>query len=360
MKILYDHRIFSVQKYGGVSRYFCELYSNLSQISGVETKISTLYNENTNYENLMHSKPFLSGINFKGKYHLVKAINECYTRYNISHKNFDVFHPTYFDTYHIGKAPYVITVYDMIYEIYSEYFPGDSIAKTKKTVVENASKIIAISESTKNDIVSIYDLDPDSITVTPLATSIGELIPADVHTPKRYILFVGNRSQYKNFKFFCESVADTLHEDKDLYLVFAGSSGFTVNEHKFLTGLDILNRSIYFPIHSDNELSTLYRNALAFLFPSLYEGFGIPMLEAMACDCPIAASNCSSLPEVGGNTALYFDPTNKDSISETVSKIIYSDDTRRRLIHNGQERIKEFSWRKTADKTLEVYSEMLE
>jgi glycosyltransferase involved in cell wall biosynthesis len=360
MRILYDHRIFSVQKFGGISRYFCELASNLSQRKGIEVKISTLYNENSYYESLTKSKPILSGINFKGKYHAVKFLNEIYTRHNLSKKKFDIFHPTYFDSYHIGKSPYVITVYDMIYEKYPCYFIGDPITEIKKTVVMNASKVIAISESTKKDIVSIYGMEPEKITVIPLATKFGEIAPSNMYIPKRYILFVGNRIWYKNFKQFCESISDILQEDMDLHLVFAGSSPFTEAEHNFLVKIGIANKTIYYPVNSDSQLSTLYRNALVFVFPSLYEGFGIPMLEAMECGCPIAASNKSSLPEVGGDAALYFDPTYSESISKVIRSIIYSDNVRRNLIQNGYIRAKDFSWTKTADATLKVYEEMLE
>jgi glycosyltransferase involved in cell wall biosynthesis len=359
MRILYDHRVLSDQASGGITRYFCELYSNLKLRTNVYPEISVLYCENVHYTDMMRSKPPLCGTNFKGKWYAVRIANELLTRYKLSSGKYDIFHPTYFDTYHIGLSPYVITVYDMIYELYPEYFVGDPIAETKKTVVENADKIIAISENTKNDIVSIYEIDPDLISVTPLATSLGDATPETIGIPPRYILFVGNRWWYKNFEVFARAMTMLLHEDSELKIICAGSSDFNTSELNLFKSLGISNSVLHCNIRSDGELSSLYRNALAFVFPSLYEGFGIPTLEAMSCGCPVVASSRSSIPEVAGTAAVYFNPEDSCNMADAVAKVIYSPKIREDLIRKGHIQNAKFSWDKTADKTLAVYEEMI-
>jgi glycosyltransferase involved in cell wall biosynthesis len=360
MRILYDHRILSDQASGGISRYFCELYSNLKQRPDVYPELSVLYCENVHYTDMMHHKPPMCGTNFKGKWYAVRIANELLTRYKLLSGTYDIFHPTYFDTYHIGKAPYVITVYDMIYELYPEYFVGDPIAQTKKTVVENADKIIAISENTKKDLVKIYGLDPKLISVTPLATSLGEVTPVYLKLPPRYILFVGNRWWYKNFKTFVTAMVSSLYEDMGLHLIFAGSWDFTRDERALFELHGISNRALHYKIESDGALSSLYRNAIAFVFPSVYEGFGIPTLEAMSCGCPVIASDRSSIPEVGGDAARYFNPENIKDMADTIARVIYSPEIREEMVRKGYEQNAKFSWSNTADRTLEVYREMLQ
>jgi glycosyltransferase involved in cell wall biosynthesis len=369
MKILYDHQIFTSQKYGGISRYFCELYSHLLTIDTIRPEISVVYSENSYYKELFHQKYSLPDqktvekyLNF-GKNIAINKINEYSSKKQISRGNFDIFHPTYYDPYflkYIKTKPYVLTVHDMIHELFPDLFKGDTTAIQKKRAIESATKIIAISDNTKIDIIKFYDVDPQKIEVIHHATLLHTLIPdSTLNLPHKYILYVGNRGAYKNFTFFINSISSLLYEEKDLYLVCAGGGVFSDNEMQLLNVLKIKKRVLHHPIADDRTLSQLYRKAILFVFPSLYEGFGIPVLEAFSCGCPVAASNCSSLPEVGGEAVNYFDPTKSDSIQKVVETIVHNNSVQESLRLRGYKRLKLFSWEKTVLNTRNVYNNVL-
>ena len=363
LKILYDHQIFSLQKYGGISRYFCELYSHLLTMDTIHPEISIFYSENTYYNKIFHNRQILPEIHFLGKTTIIKKINECYCKNQIRIGKFDIFHPTYYNPYflkNLKTRPYVLTVYDMIYELFPDMFDGDNTASQKKKVIESATKIIAISENTKIDIIKLYDIDPEKIEVIPLATSLQiPISDISLNLPKRYILFVGNRGYYKNFSFFIKSISSLLDEEKDLYLICAGGGVFLEDDMRLLDELKIKKKVLHYPIINDSTLSLLYQKAILFIFPSLYEGFGIPVLEAFSCGCPVAASNISSLPEVGGDAVIYFDPNNSDSIQKVVDNIVHNKSLQDSLRIRGYQRLKLFSWEKTALNTKKVYDNLL-
>jgi len=369
LKILYDHQIFYLQKYGGISRYFCELYSHLLKLDKIQLEISLVYSDNNYYQELFHQKINLPHkkilgrhLNF-GKNIVINKINECNSKKQISRGKFDIFHPTYYDPYFLKTLktqPYVLTVYDMIHELFPDMFKGDKTAIQKKRVIDSATKIIAISDNTKTDIIKFYDIDSKKIEIIPLATSLQRYTPdRTLNVPEKYLLFVGNRGVYKNFIFFINSISSLLFEEKDLYLICAGGGIFSDAEMYLLNDLKIKNKVLYYPIADDSALSQLYRNAILFVFPSLYEGFGLPVLESFSCGCPVAASNCSSLPEVGGEAVKYFDPRNSDSIQKVVEDIVYSNSLQDFLRIRGYQRLKLFSWEKTAMNTKNVYDNLL-
>ena len=176
--------------------------------------------------------------------------------------------------------------------------------------------------------------------------------------PEKYILFVGNRATYKNFTFFITSISSLLKSDKDLNLVCAGGSNFSLEEKELFSQLKISKKLFYFSIN-DKFLTVLYKNAVAFVFPSLCEGFGIPILESFSCGCPNILANTTSLPEIAKDAAIYFKPKDSNSILEAVSKVIYDNDLRQDLIYKGCERLKDFSWEKAVLETLRVYESVL-
>jgi Glycosyltransferase len=335
----------------------------------VQPEISVVYSENAFYRELFHQKRYFSDQKILGKYMdlgkniLIYKINKSHCKKQIYQGKYDIFHPTYYDPYflkYLKTKPYVLTVYDMIHELFPDMFEGDPTALQKKKVIECATKIIAISDNTKSDIIRFYDINPKKIEVIPLASSLQISTPdCSLNLPQKYILFVGNRGVYKNFAFFINSISSLLYTEKDLYLVCAGGGAFSDAELCFLEDLKIKMKVLHRPIINDCTLSQLYRNAILFAFPSLYEGFGIPVLEAFSCGCPVAASNCSSLPEVGGEAVKYFDPKNSDSIQQVVEEIVHNDSLQDSLRLRGYERLKLFSWEKTALNTKKVYDNLL-
>ena len=363
MKILYDHQIFTFQKYGGISRYFSELYTNFLTMDSIQPEISVVYSENSYYQKLFHNRQILPDIHFLGKTTIINKINECDSKNRITKGNFDIFHPTYYNPYflkNLKTKPYVLTVYDMIHELFPDIFKGDSTSIQKKKVIECATKIIAISENTKTDIIKFYDIDPKKIEVIPLATSLHIQTPdSTLNLPQKYILFVGNRGAYKNFTFFINSISTLLSDEKDLYLICAGGGVFSDAETSLLDDLKIKRKVLHFAVTNDSTLSQLYKKAILFAFPSLYEGFGIPVLEAFSCGCPVAASNNSSLPEVGGNAVKYFDPYNSNSIKNVIEDLVHNKGDRDSIRIKGYQQLKQFSWEKTALCTKKVYDNLL-
>ena len=174
---------------------------------------------------------------------------------------------------------------------------------------------------------------------------------------KRYVLFVGNRSWYKNFARFAEAMYPILEARPDLYVLCAGGGSFKPSDLEAMGSLS--NRYIQRGL-DDETLRQAYANAECFVFPSEYEGFGIPVLEAFACSCPLVCSNSSSLPEVAGDAAEYFDPLDVEDMSAKILKVLEDDRLREKLRALGRERLKLFDWDKTARKTFECYSRVLE
>jgi glycosyltransferase involved in cell wall biosynthesis len=164
---------------------------------------------------------------------------------------------------------------------------------------------------------------------------------------------------YKNFPFFIEALSTVFKKHDHLHLVCAGGGIFSASERYLFQSIGVLSRVHWFPA-DDATLLYLYRNAYAFVFPTLYEGFGLPVLDAFSCGCPALLSDTGSLPEIGGNAALYFDPTDKASLTATIEQILSEERLKRDLIARGRERAKLFSWEKTAAMTKKVYEAVIE
>ncbi|BDQ03132.1 glycosyltransferase family 1 protein [Ignavibacterium sp.] len=368
LKVLYDHQCFSYQEYGGVSRYFVELIKHLNSLYFAETDLSIKYSNNQylNEIDRQDIKKFLPRLKFKGKTSLLSAINKNLSKLKLAQQNYDVFHPTYYDPYFLdnlsGKS-FVLTVHDMIHELFPNAVSRwDKTSQHKRILVKEAKKIICVSENTKNDLVRILNADEKKIFVIYHANSLkynrSKKLETELNLPKRFLLYVGSRKYYKNFTFMTDAIADLLKHEKDLYLICAGGGNFSKKEINFFKELNIESKIKQIPVN-DDILGMLYTNALAFIFPSLYEGFGIPVLESFYCGCPVICSNSSSLPEIAENAAEYFEPTNKSSIYSAVGKILNDKQRREELKTLGAERLKYFNWETSALQTYEVYKNSL-
>jgi glycosyltransferase involved in cell wall biosynthesis len=389
MKLLYDHQIFYRQNYGGVSRYFCELMDQFSMDPETNFTLSLRYVQNDNLSQFpqldkywskknyfLYNNEIISSIQKKIRFNSVNFAlnflinNQGESIRSLNKQDFDIFHPTYYEPYflkYLQKKPYVLTVYDMIHEIFPNYFKTNDQTKVwKKQLIENAGAVIAISENTKQDILKFTNIDPNLIHVIYLGnpfehstiTSQIDLCLDLQSFEKPYLLFVGGRPAYKNFDFFIESIAGTLCDHEDLHVVCAGGVPFSSKEKEVFKELHILEKVHHKKIN-ESILKNLYKNARAFVFPSLYEGFGLPVLEAFSCGCPAIISNSSSLPEIGGDGAGYFNPNDTESIRIAIERVLFDDRYREDLIQKGFERQKFFSWEKTAGSTKNVYNTVL-
>lgn len=360
--------MFSIQKYGGITRYFCELIKNLP--SEHQFKLPIIFSDNHYmHENseIFKKMNFLPSKNFKGKHFVRKKlyfINQIYSRYCISSNNFDLFHPTFYDNYFLKvlKRPFIITVHDLIqFKFKDTFYKYSTIVPQMESVIKNANRIISISENTKKDIVEIFNINPEKIDVIyhgfnkrsnnkPCTNKI-------IDNFGKYILFVGDRSLYKNFKTFAEVISKLFKIEKGLKLICVGTP-FTNEEKVLLSKLRIANQTIALNVE-DSTLNELYSNALVFVYPSLYEGFGMPILEAFANNCPVCLSNTSSLPEIAGDAGVYFDPYDHESILEAIKKVLYDNSFKNQMINAGKERLADFSWKKTAEETIVSYKKTL-
>ena len=362
MRILYDHQIFSSQVYGGISRYFCELMNRFS-ICGEDFELSLRYSNNHYLKNSSFSKHkmFFEQYHFRGKNKLPNFINKQNSIKRLKLGEYDVFHPTYYDPYfleYIGSKPFALTIHDMIHEKFPKMFPtNDKTSEWKKLLASRAAKIIAISENTKQDIIKFYGIEEQKIEVIYHGNTlrVNKYINLPSGLPEQYLLYIGDRHIYKNFKSFIPSVSQLLDENKNLNVVCGGGKKFDSDEEELFKELGIRERIHHFQISDDAMLVCLYKNAVAFVFPSLYEGFGLPILEAFSCGCPVILSNTSSVPEIAGDAAAYFNPYEVGSMNEQIRKVIYDEELREELKEKGSERLKSFSWEKTAKQTKEVY-----
>lgn len=357
MNILYDNQIFTWQRFGGISRYFVELIKNLD--ADVEYKLPLFSSDNQYLEdnNLAQYRHLFGKKDFKGKKRIVSTLNNMAFDRALRRNIVDIVHPTYYDQRflgHIGSRPFVLTVHDMTHEVCASFFhANDSTSLNKKTLCKKASKIITVSHNTKKDLVELFGVNPNKIEVIHLGQSFSRSTDQTLYLPDRYVLFTGQRGGYKNFDRFVRAFA-MLH---DIDLICTGSPFSASELALFKTlGISARVRSIFV---TDSEMSELYSRASLFVFPSLYEGFGIPILEAFAALCPVALSNRSSFPEIAQGAGAYFDPSDIDSIYETMNKVISDDKLRENMTMQGAVELAKFSWQNMGRRTCETYKSVI-
>lgn len=372
MKILLDPQIYYFQKFGGISRYYTEIFSFIRHKPDSEVILPLLYSENE-YAREQHlmKESFL----MKGLYKVTSALHIStrtlqkkragrYLEQVLSKTEFDVFIPTYFDPYFLsftGNKPFVLTVYDMIHELFPEYYADQNlrIVEHKLLLMEKATMIIAVSENTKRDILNIYPhINENKIVVIYHGTSLTKDHNVTVNLPADYILYVGERANYKNFHFLLRSAAPLLQENKNLHLICAGGGSFKKEEMAVFTKMGLANQIIQKPFR-ENELAHFYAGAKCFVFPSLYEGFGIPVLEAMVCGCPVLLGHHSSFPEVAADAGVYVNLDSEEDLKNKIQLFISDEAVRQEFSLKSKEQAKKFTWSHAADQCYEVYKKAI-
>jgi glycosyltransferase involved in cell wall biosynthesis len=295
---------------------------------------------------------------------LFNIYNQFATRHQVANYRPDIVHETYYAQQSIplhSSQARVVTVYDMIHERFPEYFPGwDKTAATKQLVVARADHVICISETTRRDLLEIGNVRPDKVSVVHLGFDSPQTqgAPAEPLVDGPYLLHVGIRSGYKNFQRLLEAYASspTLHEQYQL--VCFGGGKFSNTEVRQRKKLGLAADRLVWMGGSDNVLMQLYRHAAAFVYPSLYEGFGIPPLEAMAHDCPVVCSTGGSISEVVGDAGEFFDPIDAGAIAQAIENAAGSQERTAELRALGRQRITRFTWEKCACDTHAIYSDL--
>lgn len=363
MKILYDHQIFTYQAYGGISRYFYNLSVELSKLQDLRVSIcSPVY-----INEYLKVKPpiFLQGKPVTYIPKTAKIRNLICNFLGEGHvKNFnpDILHETYYSRSNSPDflGPRVITIYDMIHELYPCLFSAkDKSSLLKKESINRADAVICISENTKRDLLKIFHVSEKKVNVVPLGfQQLEEARGSDRLLEGDYVLFVGNRAGYKNFSGLLKAFSLSPFLTKNLKILCFGGGALTVQEKNLITQLGLIG-SVIVASGDDSELARAYLDASAFVYPSLYEGFGIPPLEAMSLDCPVICSRSSSIPEVVGDAGEYFDPEKPEEIANAIERVICSSEHREKLVMNGRSQHSLFSWEKCAKDTLEIYKKLI-
>ncbi len=284
--------------------------------------------------------------------------------------HFDLCHSLAFVSPFVSSTPSVVTVYDLSFILHPTYFrPLNRIYLSWGTRVSTrrARRVIAISESTKRDLVRLLSLSPDKIDVIPPGVEPEFFVNGDGNAlerfrrtkqlPEHFVLFVGTREPRKNIPALIRAFARAKKRQKLPHqLVIIGGSGWKDQAITRTIAEIGIGRDVLLPgFVPTEELPYWYRAADAFVYPSLYEGFGIPPLEAMAAGTPVIAGNLSSLPEVVGDAGLLIDPRDEAALAEAIVRVITERELHEEMTVKGRDRARQFTWERAAQATVQTY-----
>jgi glycosyltransferase involved in cell wall biosynthesis len=362
--VLFDHSIFIEQKQGGITRYLAQLVGHLPEFGVVPKIVAPLYVSvrlpdlaaGIVWGRLMRS-PTTNGKR------LGKALGRLLVGPLARRFRAAIVHESYHSPVRTApkNAKVVITVYDMTHEVFPDLFvPKGRVIQWKTASVDRADWIICISENTRRDLLRFHPHVADRVSVVHLGFDPPPPLPSVSERPheRPYLLYVGMRRDYKNFMGLVDAFAASERMRRDFDVVCIGDGAFQPGERDALAKAGVDGNFLQFEA-DDSALQRWYRHARLFVYPSLYEGFGIPPLEAMAAGCPVVAMNASSIPEVCGDAAEYADPAEPGTLRTALEKVAYSSERADTLRILGLQRLNQFSWRKCAQETSAVYKSLL-
>lgn len=284
----------------------------------------------------------------------------------------DILHQPAFAAPIFYPGKIIITVHDLIAMFIGSDIPFISrqyFGRWMPLTHKRADHIITISEHTKKDIINLLKIPEEKITVIPLAASqsfkpikeksrLAE-IKNKFKTGDVFFLHVGTITPRKNLELIVSAFAELAKSDGEAKLVIAGKKGWFYEKlHKIIKNLAIEKRVVFTDYITEEEKILLYNAATALVFPSIYEGFGLPPLEAMSCGLPVIASSASSIPEVVGEAGILLDPNDLEGWAQAMRQVIHLEKLRQKMSGDGLKQAKKFSWQKTAEKTIEVYEKV--
>jgi glycosyltransferase involved in cell wall biosynthesis len=363
MRILYDHQVFSLQNHGGGSVYFYELAARLSRLEDIHVDVCLGFNRCLYpFHSLEKSKTRVLGWNVDLKPGLVRyALNEAVTgAWCLTAGPWDIYHSTLYRRMPSVRARRTVaTNHDCTQERFPELFnDGKRVFRAKQKLYEQADAIMCVSESSRKDLLEFYGVDRAKTHVVhqgiprlERATDQCQEFVAQLRRP--YLLFVGARYSYKNFIGLLGAFSSGGFS-KDYDLVVIGGGKFTEVEVNEIQRLGVSDSVLQWTFVNDAVLAEAYARAQLFVSPSLYEGFGLPPLEALSLSCPVLASNSASIPEICGDAALYFDPTRPGDLERGMRDALNDPGCQERIVL-GLKTAATYSWQKNAEKTLEVY-----
>lgn len=368
LRIAFDQQVFLLQEFGGISRYVCSLSEALSCDPVVEARIFAPLHYNGHLQRL--PRRLVHG------WHIprvpktarpVFALSTLLARRAIRRFRPEIIHETYYskDVFAPEGACRVITIYDMISERFPAEFAGNHFSDAKRFAVSRADHVLCISENTRRDLIELFGIAAERTSVVCLgydefALSVaGEGGASYQEGLRPYLLYVGNRGGYKNFEGLVRAYANSSYLRSSFLILCFGGGVFTRDELAIFQQLKLSDVHLRQISGSDDLLASMYKNAAAFVYPSLYEGFGIPPLEAMSLGCPVVCSNTSSIPEVVGDAGEYFDPNDIESMRVAIETVLQSTSRSQELAAKGHVRRSLFSWQRCANETLNVYRSIL-
>jgi glycosyltransferase involved in cell wall biosynthesis len=361
MKVLFDYKIFYLQKFGGISNYFYNLGSEFLKLN-VDFEINSFFYR-SEYLKKFPNKNF-KGYNinfFPGNFNF---FFETINRLVLNKKKIDILntlvHETYYSNHHLPDVKKILTVYDMITEIFPNNFhKSKKITQIKKKSINEARHIICISESCKKDLIKYFNIDPKIITVTYLGSNIHvDNVTVKAKKLKDIILFVGSRRGYKHFPLLVEVFSKSKVLKKNFRIGIFGGEKFSKLDFQILKKFNLSGNEVFIFDEKKISLEQVYSNVAILVYPSAYEGFGLPVVEAMSCGCPVLCGSGGSLVEVGGDGLEYLS-NNIEHFQYLLEKILDSDDKQKELIDYGYQRSKKFSWKKCALETIDIYKKVL-
>lgn len=356
MNLVLDNIIFALQRAGGISVYWYELLRRMQrdkctfQMIEHQRAVSNIFRKQLDFDRamLIDDRP-------------LPAWLSRYFAYPVERGEQFLYHSSYYRRPRLASATNVVTVYDFTYERFRRGVPRWVHSMQKKAAASAANGIICISESTKRDLLCFYPEIPESrIRVIylgaselyrPLESADRRLLPSEVMDAP-FVLFVGGRDSYKNFRLALESVAAL----PDYWLVSVGGGELKPAEVELSQKL-LPGRHMHVPMADNERLNLFYNCAHALLYPSGYEGFGIPIIEAMAAGCPVIAANVSAIPEACGNAGALVDEFRQDAFADQILKLENAE-FRSSMISKGYMQAKRFSWENCYLETLSFYEKI--
>lgn len=365
----------------GIGIYTYEIAKALQDINDLK-KIGNVFN----FKKKINSTEYLKGIDFE--------INTCsYLSYGIYRRLWNIIPLKYnklfkdeVDVYHFfdyivpprieGKV--ITTIHDLTYEFYPEIMEKKTLKRIKSGIeysVKRADKIITISKSSKEDIMELFKINENDIEIVypgvdyevfskKYTNNIFKIVKEKYNLPKNYILYMGTLEPRKNIESIVEAFKLFKEEsdlkEKDFKLVIAGKKGWMFESiFKLVNKLNLQEHVIFTDYVEEKDKTIIYAMAQLFVFPSIYEGFGIPVLEAMASSVPVITSNVSSLPEVAGDAAVLVDPKDTVSIAKNMYDILSNENLKAKLINKGHIQAQKFTWEASAEKLYKIYKSMM-
>jgi glycosyltransferase involved in cell wall biosynthesis len=367
MRIFYDHQAFSLQDAGGVSRYQYELVRNLQGSTNVQFAVLMGLNASVlPFQDLRNVQTRMLGwkTGLKPGYFRY-AINEMMSAVRAqSLGQFDIYHVMLYRAMpFVPRDRLIVTHHDCTHERFPKLFHNASfIMERKRKLFAQADAIICVSQSSKRDLLHFYDVDEDKTHVVHHGFSPLQLdssrAAATGESRVPYLLYVGSRSEYKNFRLLLEAFSRS-GLGGYYRLMVVGGGDFSADERARISSLGLASRITIIPKANDVTLAHAYRNAALFVYPSLCEGFGFPPLEAMSLNCPVLVFRTSSLPEVCGDAAFYFEASDADALSSALVSTLQDVQglaTRSKL---GEQQTKLYDWSRAAGETLKVYRALI-